>query len=170
MAPESIAPTDYHRILLGRVPWTFAIEVVIRIGVVYVLLLVAMRLMGKRMSSQATRNELAALVSLAAAVGPAIQDPKNGFLPPVIVAAVVVATQRLAAEGTIKSARFEWLMQGSPSLLRQEQCKDEDQRVCVRCGHVEPKKNASRRCRRCHGSAWEVPVMPSERSVRKTGT
>src|SRR4051794_17099270 len=75
MKPEKIHPDDWLRILVGEVPATYFIELIIRAAVVYLILMVSMRLMGKRMSSQLSRNELAALVSLAAAVGIPMMSP-----------------------------------------------------------------------------------------------
>jgi uncharacterized membrane protein YcaP (DUF421 family) len=117
MSPDQIRWLDYGRILLGRVPWTFAIEVVLRMAFIYLLLLVSLRLMGKRMASQMVRNELAALVALAGGVGPAVQDPKNGLVPAVAVAVVVVGVQRLVARLTKNHGAFEHLTQGDLSNL-----------------------------------------------------
>src|SRR4051812_11377763 len=117
MKPESIRLGDYGRILLGEAPWTFAVESVLRIVFIYLLLVFAMRIMGKRMSSMANRNELAALVSLAAAVGPAMQDPARGLIPPLIVTAIVVLIQMFVARRAMKSARFEHLTQGDVTTL-----------------------------------------------------
>jgi hypothetical protein len=59
------------------------------------------------MSSQLTRNELLALVSLAAGVGPALQDPQQGLLPPLIIAVWVAAMQRAMAYLSVLSRRFD---------------------------------------------------------------
>jgi uncharacterized membrane protein YcaP (DUF421 family) len=117
VTPEPVRLTDYGRLLLGRVPWSFTIEVVLRIAVIYLILVVAMRLMGKRMASLTTRNELAALVALAGGIGPAIQDPKQGLLPPMIVCSVIVGIQRTIAVLTKNHGRFERATQGSMSTL-----------------------------------------------------
>lgn len=81
---------DWMRILLGGVPWIFLIEVIIRVVILYLLLVVSMRIMGKRMSAIISRNEMIAMVSLAAAVGLPMQEPSNGLLPPIIIAVVVI--------------------------------------------------------------------------------
>ncbi|MDB4941588.1 MAG: hypothetical protein JWP97_1122 [Labilithrix sp.] len=109
--------TDFRRIFVGDVPWVFAVEVVVRIAILYVVLLVAMRLMGKRMATQTTRNELASIVSLAGAMGPAMQDPRNGILPSLIIVGVVVALQRLLAHISQRHGRFERLTQGAVTTL-----------------------------------------------------
>ena len=107
---KPIRAGDWARILRGNNPWGFVPEAVLRLFLLYLLLLVALRLMGRRMSSQLSRNELLALVSLAAVIGPPMQSPEQGLLPPLLVAAWVVVLQRGIAIWTFKSHRFERLM------------------------------------------------------------
>ena len=53
MPPPQI--TDYLRILMGNVPWSFLAEAAIRLVLIYLVLLADLRLMGKRMAGQAGR-------------------------------------------------------------------------------------------------------------------
>jgi uncharacterized membrane protein YcaP (DUF421 family) len=108
---------DWDRILRGQSSWWFVPEAVVRLVFLYVLLICALRLMGRRMSSGLSRNELLALVSLAAAIGPAMQTPEQGLLPPLIVATWVVGLQRMMTLGTFHSHRFENLIDGAVSTL-----------------------------------------------------
>jgi uncharacterized membrane protein YcaP (DUF421 family) len=112
-----IALGDWSRILRGQSSWWFVPEAIVRLVCLYVLLIGALRLMGRRMSSGLSRNELLALVSLAAAIGPAMQTPDQGLLPPLIVAAWVVGLQRLMTLITFHSHRFENLIDGTVSTL-----------------------------------------------------
>lgn len=83
---------DWMRILFGaEVPPVFLVEVLIRIIIIYLLLIGSMRIMGKRMSSMISRNEMIAMISLAAAIGIPIQDPARGLLPAFIIAGIVIA-------------------------------------------------------------------------------
>lgn len=107
MKPEDIQITDWMRILIGEVPWTFLFEVVIRITIIFLVLMVSMRLMGKRMAAQLTRNEMAALVSLAAAIGVPMADPTRGLLPIVIIAGVVIGVQVVISKRSGISSEFE---------------------------------------------------------------
>lgn len=117
MQPEDIQITDYMRIILGNVPWSFLIEVVIRIAFIYLLLMVSMRFMGKRMASTLSNSELAALVSLAAAVGVPMLAPDRGMLPALIIAVIVVSIQRLISYYSYKSSKFEFVALGDISVL-----------------------------------------------------
>lgn len=98
---------DWSRILFGEVPPIFYIELVLRTAFFYLLLMVSMRLMGKRMASQLSRSEMVAMVSLAAAVGVPILDPGRGILPVVIIAFIVVSVQRIITRVAFKNQHFE---------------------------------------------------------------
>ncbi|MGY3215072.1 DUF421 domain-containing protein [Mucilaginibacter sp. HD30] len=117
MQPQDIHINDWMRILIGEVPLSFFIELFIRAFIVYLILMVSMRAMGKRMSSQLGRNELAALVSLAAAVGIPMMAPDRGVLPAVVIAFVLITTERIIAMQACKSERFENFSQGKVSTL-----------------------------------------------------
>jgi hypothetical protein len=54
MQPKPTQLTDWHRILAGGTPWTFLLEVVLRAAFTYLLLLLAMRLLGKRVAAHAS--------------------------------------------------------------------------------------------------------------------
>jgi len=117
MKPEDIQLTDYMRILLGEVPWSFLIEVVLRIFIIYLVLMISMRLMGKRMASMLSNSEMAALVSLAAAIGVPMLAPDRGMLPVVIIALIVVSIQRLISYYASKDAAIESTVLGDLSVL-----------------------------------------------------
>ncbi|WP_437876455.1 hypothetical protein [Sorangium sp. So ce513] len=64
-----------------------------------------------------SRNELVALVSLAAAIGPAMQTPDRGLLPTALVALFVVGMQRALATLSARNGRVEEITQGNVSTL-----------------------------------------------------
>ena len=101
--------TDGARILKGMGPWSFLLEVAFRVFFLYLLIIISMRLLGKRMGPQLTRNEMAALVSLAAAVGIPMQSSTRGLLPALVVAGVIVGLARLIAWVSTRSQKFERL-------------------------------------------------------------
>lgn len=117
MKPEDIHITDWLRILVGEVPGSYFIEIIIRIAFVYLLLTVSMRLMGKRMAAQLNRNEMAAQVSLAAAIGMPVLAPDRGLLPAVVIAFVIVLVQRIISRVAYNNQRFEATTQDEISTL-----------------------------------------------------
>jgi uncharacterized membrane protein YcaP (DUF421 family) len=108
---------DYIRILFGEVPLHFYIEVAFRLAIMYLLLIVSMRIMGKRMSSQLSRNEMAAVASLAAAVGIPLMNPDKGILPAVVIAGVIITYQILVAKRAARNVKFESLTQDRLDIL-----------------------------------------------------
>lgn len=117
MKKEDIHFGDWQRMFFGDVPGGFYWEVVLRIAVIYVVLMVSMRLMGKRMASQLSRNEMIALVSLAAAIGVPLQAPDRGILAAVVIAIVVVFVQQGLARLATRNQRFESVTQGDLTIL-----------------------------------------------------
>ncbi|GAA4904658.1 DUF421 domain-containing protein [Mucilaginibacter defluvii] len=117
MKASDIHLFDWQRIWIGEVPEMYFVELIIRAFVIYLILLIAMRSMGKRMSTQLSRNELAALVSLAAAVGVPMMAPDRGILPAVMIALVIVGLQRVIAKGAFHNQRFESFSQGNVAEL-----------------------------------------------------
>jgi uncharacterized membrane protein YcaP (DUF421 family) len=117
MKKEDIHVGDWQRMFLGEVPGGFYLEVVFRIAVIYLILMVSMRLMGKRMASQLSRNEMIALVSLAAAIGVPLQAPDRGVLAAVVIAMVVILVQQAIAKLSSKNQKLESITQGDLTIL-----------------------------------------------------
>ena len=117
MESFEIQITDLERIFFGEVPASFFLEIIFRTAFVYLILIISMRLMGKRMSSTLQRNELAAMVTLAAAIGVPIQEPARGLLPAAIIAVVVVVIQQLVAKRVAKNDKFERISQGEMTIM-----------------------------------------------------
>ncbi|SFQ52188.1 YetF domain-containing protein [Hymenobacter arizonensis] len=117
MKPEEIHLSDWMRILVGDVPGSFYLEAFLRIVFIYLVLLFSMRLMGNRMGSMLTRNEMTALVSLAAANGVALMAPDRGLLPVVLIAAVIIGYQRWIAHRAYRSPKFESMVLDDISIM-----------------------------------------------------
>lgn len=111
MKKEDIHFFDWQRILMGEVPASFYLEILIRAAFVYLLLVVSLRFMGRRMATQLSRNEMAAMVSMAAAIGVPILDASRGLLPAVMIAIVVVCSQRLVSYFASRNQTFEGISQ-----------------------------------------------------------
>lgn len=132
MKKEDIYLYDWQRILFGDLPGEFYLELVLRVSFVFILLICSMRAMGKRMAAQLSRNEMAALVSLAAAIGLPIQSPDRGMLPAMVVAFVVVLIQRFIALRAYRNQQTEEYAQGNISLLIEAGVIDRKEMLKVR--------------------------------------
>lgn len=105
------------RLLIGDGPWAFLPEIVVRALIMYVLLVVAMRAMGKRVASQLSIAERAVILMLGAAIGVPIQVSSQGVLPAVVVLATVAVLQRLSSRAGLRWRRFQVLQQGDVTIL-----------------------------------------------------
>jgi uncharacterized membrane protein YcaP (DUF421 family) len=105
--------TDYLRILMGDVPWSFLLECALRLVAMYLLLLTGLRLMGKRQAGQISRTELAGLVSMAVSIGIPLLSPDRGLLAPVVIIAVVVLLHRFVTHWAARRPTAEHVLQGN---------------------------------------------------------
>ena len=108
---------DYQRIFIGEVPGVFYIEIVLRAILFYFILIASMRLMGRRMASQLSRIEMAAMVSLAAAIGVPLQSHDRGVLPAVVIAIIVIGIERGISYFAAKNEKFEQVSQDDLDIL-----------------------------------------------------
>ncbi len=140
MKPEELSLSDFNRILIGEIPAFFFIELIVRAFLIYTLLIVSMRLMGKRMSAQLSRNEMAAVVSLAAAVGIPLMNPDRGILPPVVITVVIIFFTNLVSKRTSRNENFEAVTQddldvlvtnGVLNLPKMEETRITKERICA---------------------------------------
>jgi uncharacterized membrane protein YcaP (DUF421 family) len=117
MNSESIHITDFQRILLGEAPPGFLLEAILRITFLYLLLVLSMRLLGRRMAHALNRNDMAALVSLAAAVRIPMQDPERGLIPALIIGIVVDGIIRSINVLSVSNEKIERQTQGTYDIL-----------------------------------------------------
>ena len=136
---------DWQRILIGDVPGAFYIEVIIRAILIYIILIASMRIMGRRMASQLSRIEMAAMVSLAAAIGVPLQAPDRGLLPAIIIAVIVVSTERAISYFASKNEKFEEVTQDDIDVLVEDSVLKVDRMKRTRitkdrlCAHLRSK-------------------------------
>jgi uncharacterized membrane protein YcaP (DUF421 family) len=117
MKKDEIKITDLYRFLNGEVPPEFYLELIIRTLFVYLVITFGLRYMGKRISSELNRSELAALSTLAAATGLVILAPDRGLIPPLIVIGVIIGIKRWVQKRNLKSEKFEFMTEGHLTTL-----------------------------------------------------
>jgi uncharacterized membrane protein YcaP (DUF421 family) len=117
MDKEEIFLSDWKRILFGNAPVEFLLEVLIRSVFIYCFLLIIIRLLGKRMSSQLTITELAVMLTLGAIVSVPMQMPERGILQGVLLLVLILLFERGLTWLIYKNKKIEDLTQGKMSLL-----------------------------------------------------
>lgn len=108
---------DWHRILFGNAPPAILLEILARGLVIYLLLMISMRLLGRRVAAQLTLFELSVVVTLAAAVGAPLLSPERGMLPVPVILGVVVLMQRGLGAMSLTRPQIEEAVSGHPSLI-----------------------------------------------------
>lgn len=119
-----------------------ALAILARTGCVYLLVLIGVRLTGKREVGQMTPFDLTLLLLLSNAVQNAMTGPDTSLAGGAIAAATLLILNYVVAEVSGMNRKFRRLVQGSPSLLihngslipshmaREHMTLDEIQRAC----------------------------------------
>jgi uncharacterized membrane protein YcaP (DUF421 family) len=117
MKKEEIQAWDWQRILFGQAPAQFLLEVFIRTLFIYLLLLVVLRLLGKRMDGQLTLIEMAVMVTFGAIVSVPMQIPEKGILAGILALLCAMVFQRGLNWLAVKNQEIEEITQGTTSIL-----------------------------------------------------
>jgi uncharacterized membrane protein YcaP (DUF421 family) len=120
MEKDDVKLNDITRILFGDAPAEYLLEVFVRSVIAYIVLLVIIKLLGKRMSGRLTPTEMAVMLMFGAIVSSAMQIPDRGVLEGIFVLFLVLAIQRLTTLWTVKKRKAEDLVLGNMSMLIKE--------------------------------------------------
>jgi uncharacterized membrane protein YcaP (DUF421 family) len=93
------------------------LEIVLRTTIVYAVVLLGVRLSGKREVGQMTPFDLTLLLLISNSVQNAMTGPDNSVLGGVFAAATLLILNYLVAEVSGGNRRFRKLIQGQPTLL-----------------------------------------------------
>ena len=100
--------------------WHAVLGIALRTTVIYVLVLLGIRLTGKREVGQMTPFDLTLLLLLSNSVQNAMTGPDTSLLGGVAAALVLLVLNYLLAETSGANRRFRKMIQGSPTLLIHE--------------------------------------------------
>jgi uncharacterized membrane protein YcaP (DUF421 family) len=112
MEKEEIHLWDVKRILFGEAPAEFMLEVFVRSLVMYLIAIVIVRAMGKRMNGQHSIIELAVMVMMGAIISLPMQAPDRGILQGVLILLVTLFLLRRTNLLGFKNAKFEKVVHG----------------------------------------------------------
>ncbi|HLP39080.1 DUF421 domain-containing protein [Lacibacter sp.] len=108
---------NWKEILLGSQPWSFLPEVILRTIIMFVILFVSLRLLGKRGVKQLSIFELVVIISLGTAAGDPMMYKDVGVLPALLVFAVIVGLYSLITYFIGRNKHFEKMVEGKPVYL-----------------------------------------------------
>ena len=110
-------PFDWNRILFNDLPGVFLLEVLFRTMMMFIVVLIALRLTGKRGVRQLSIFETVIIIALGSAAGDPMFYDDVGVIPALIVFIVIISMYRFVTWLTGKSKRFEKLLEGEPVCL-----------------------------------------------------
>lgn len=111
---------EWPRVLMNELPYSFLLEVVFRVVVMFLLLLVLLRLAGKRGVKQLSVFEMVIIIALGSAVGDPMLYDNVGLLPGIVVIISVILLYRFVTVLVAKFKPFEHIIEGRPKLIINE--------------------------------------------------
>ena len=111
---------EWPRVLMNELPFSFLLEVIFRVAVMFLLLLILLRLAGKRGVKQLSVFEMVIIIALGSAVGDPMLYEDVGLLPGIIVIIMVIILYRIITVLAAKFKPLERLIEGQPKLIVQD--------------------------------------------------
>lgn len=103
--------------LLFPAGWHIALQIALRTGVVYLVVLIGVRLSGKREVGQMTPFDLTLLLLLSNSVQNAMTGPDTSLVGGIVAATTLLLLNYLVGNLSGSSRKFRHVVEGEPSLL-----------------------------------------------------
>lgn len=111
---------EWNRLFFNNLPEIFILEVIFRSTVMFVILLLTLKLAGKRGVKQLSIFETVIVIALGSAAGDPMFYEDVGIVPAAIVFIVIIALYRAVTWLTGKSKHFEEFIEGKTECLINE--------------------------------------------------
>lgn len=108
---------DWNRLLYNNVPESFLLEVIFRSTVMFTVLLLTLKVAGKRGVKQLSVFETVIIIALGSAAGDPMFYEEVGIIPPIAVIIVIILLYRFVTWLTGKSKRFEEFIEGKTECI-----------------------------------------------------
>lgn len=108
---------EWERVLLNELPLEFLLEVIFRSFIMFAVLLLTLKLTGKRGVKQLSVFETVIIIALGSAAGDPMFYEDVGIIPAITVFMVIIALYRLVTWLAGKSKRFEEFIEGRTECL-----------------------------------------------------
>jgi uncharacterized membrane protein YcaP (DUF421 family) len=117
MLAQVFEDLKWKSILLGEEKWGFLMETSLRTLIMFIVILIGLRLLGKRGVKQLSVFELVVIIGLGSAAGDPMFYKDVGILPALIVFAMIIVLYRLVTYFIGKNKKFEILIEGKSVCL-----------------------------------------------------
>ncbi|MDX6183720.1 DUF421 domain-containing protein [Flavobacterium sp. Fl-77] len=111
---------EWNRLLFNDLPASFIFEVIFRSTIMFAILLLTLKLAGKRGVKQLSIFETVIIIALGSAAGDPMFYEDVGIVPAAIVFIVIIVLYRLVTWLTGKSKKFEEFIEGKTECLIKE--------------------------------------------------
>lgn len=111
---------DWQSFFIGEHEPVFILEVLLRSLLMFLVILIALRILGKRSVAQLSVFELGVIIGLGSAAGDPMFNKDIGLLPCLAVFTVVIGMSRLLTFLINKNDRMEKVLEGRPTYLIQD--------------------------------------------------
>jgi len=111
---------DMQTLLLGEEKWSFLLETAFRTLIMFTVILLGLRLLGKRGIRQLSVFELGVIIGLGSAAGDPMFYKDVGLLPGMLVFAIVVSLYKLVTNIFNRNPKFEKFVEGEPATILNE--------------------------------------------------
>lgn len=108
---------EWERLLINEMPIEFLFEVVFRSAVMFIVLLLTLRLTGKRGVKQLSVFETVIIIALGSAAGDPMFYEDVGLIPAITVFTVIILLYRFVTYWVGKSKKFEEFIEGKTECL-----------------------------------------------------
>lgn len=103
---------EWSTIFIHDTTWSFAAEILLRCLVMYIMIILFLRLTGKRGVRQLSIFEVAIILSLGSIAGDPMFDEELPLLQAFLVMATIIVLYRITTLLTMKYQSFEYLLEG----------------------------------------------------------
>jgi uncharacterized membrane protein YcaP (DUF421 family) len=97
--------------------WHIAVQIVLRTGIIYLIVLIGVRISGKREVGQMTPFDLTLLLLLSNSVQNAMTGPDTSLIGGIVAACTLLTLNYFVGIMSGSNRRFRRVVQGEPSLL-----------------------------------------------------
>lgn len=108
---------EWERVLINELPIAFLLEVIFRSATMFIVLLLTLRLTGKRGVKQLSIFETVIIIALGSAAGDPMFYEDVGIIPAITVFSVIILLYRLVTYIVGKNKKFEEFMEGKTECL-----------------------------------------------------
>ena len=114
---QTLLELNWKELLLGSEEWSFLPETVLRTLIMFTVIVISLRILGKRGVKQLSVFELVVIIGLGSAAGDPMFYKDVGILPALIVFTMIVGLYSLITYIIAKNKKFELLVEGKPICL-----------------------------------------------------